>query len=276
MALETPRYLIVLAQTDPVARAVAERFGTGASTGEHVEGAPIRRLTDGVVTLDRPGRHVYDEGLDRLLPRAYRERGVPLVFPSIHRSEQGPLCFTVHPLGNWGDEVVVGGRPRCLVPAAPRLMAAALRALSASAAPLGLPATFEATHHGPSLGLPAFFVEIGGGPTPESPPSDAVAALAEVLRGLREDPTDRIAVGVGGGHYMPHFGDLVRRRRWAFGHLVPRHVVPLLDPELARAALDGTPGAEGIVFARAADAAAPAWEGLAPRLRDADAPTREI
>jgi D-aminoacyl-tRNA deacylase len=154
-------------------------------------------------------------------------------------------------------------------------MAGALRAVAAAALPFGLSATFEATHHGPVVPLPAFFAEIGGGPDPLHPAPEHVRALAVALQNLREDPADRVALAVGGGHYAPHFTDLVRKRRWAFGHIVPRHALDGIAPSLAAEAWEGTPGASGILYARAADAERPEWNRLGPRLRDAEASLRE-
>ena len=59
-------------------------------------------------------------------------------------------------------------------------MVRVLRGLSEGGTPEGLTATYEATHHGPELGLPGFFVEIGYGADPE-PPDGAVDLLARVL-----------------------------------------------------------------------------------------------
>jgi len=265
--------LLVVAESDPVAVPVAARWGTPPATGDHVDGAPIRRLAPGTLLLRRPGPHIHDERLDRRLPRGVRDDRPTLVFPSIHRSEQNVRCLTVHPLGNPGSTAEVGGSPRTLVPTDPRRMAAAVRLLSEGGAPLGFPATFEATHHGPELELPAMFVEIGYGTDPE-PPADAVRVLADVIPTLEPDPGDRIALAAGGGHYAPHFTDLALRRRWAFGHLISRHAMLGLDRATAAAAWRGTEGAEGIVFARAADADHPAFAGLADRLRDTSAPPR--
>ena len=268
------RFVIVLADSDPVARNVGEAWGGLPALSGSVDGAPLRQLTEGTAVLRRPGPHIHDEGLDRRLPSALHELRPTLIIPSIHRSAAGPVCFTVHPLGNFGSGAEVGGAPATLVPSAPRPMTALLRSLAEASAPLGLPATFEATHHGPPLELPAFFAEIGGGPTPEHPDREQVDVLARALRELAVEETDRVAVGVGGGHYMPHFTDLALRRWWAFGHLISRHAIEEITPSLARAARELTTDAEGFLFARAADAERPAFLGVAPRLRDQDAPPR--
>ncbi len=195
-----------------------------------------------------------------------------MVFPSQHRSERGVRCFTVHPLGNFGP-AEIGGSPERLNPSAPRWMAGALRQLHEVGAPIDLGATFEATHHGPALDTPSMFVEIGFGDDP-GPPEDAVRALASVLPDLEEDPLDRIAVGIGGGHYAPHFTDLARKRHWAFGHLVPKHVLALGRTDLLEAAWKATPGAEGYLFHRASDSETGPGRALTPRLRDNETPVR--
>jgi len=268
-------FLVVVSDADPVARAVAREWGTLPATGERVDDSPIRELSDGVWLVRRPGRHVHDEGLDARLPEALRSQRPTLVFPSIHRSGRNIHSFTVHPLGNPGTSADLGGRPRTLVPTDPRRMASALRLLHEGAKGLSLSATYEATHHGPALGLPAFFVEIGYGELAE-PPSEQVRLLREVIPQISVEPADRVALGVGGGHYAPHFSELTLERRWAFGHLLSRHALESLDGPTARTAFDQTPGAEGVVFARAQDASHSALQGLGPRLRDQDAPRRDV
>ncbi|MCI4331050.1 MAG: D-aminoacyl-tRNA deacylase [Thermoplasmata archaeon] len=264
---------MVISELDPVALGVASRWGTPDPIDLHVDGAPLRRLAPGVLLLRRPGRHIFDEGLDRRFPRALQEARPALVFPSIHRSESGQRCFTVHPLGNPGSDAEVGGVSGRLTPTSPRLMADALRRLSESGRSLGLEATFEATHHGPELGWPAFFVEIGFGED-EEPPSAAVDALARVLPELSEDPTDRVALAIGGGHYAPHFTELVLERKWAVGHILSRHSLERMRPGTPGEAWKTTPGAEGILPARAADYEGTAWTGVGRRMRDQDAARR--
>jgi len=265
--------LVVVSETDEVARGVVARWGTPPATGEHLDGVPVRQLDEDVLVVRRPGPHLHDERLDAKLSPGLLGRRPTVVFPSVHRSESGQHCFTVHPLGNPGGRADLGGRPRTLVPTDPRSMVALLRELREAAGGLGTTATFEATHHGPELGLPALFVEVavvrGGAPTPEE-----VAVLADAIRSFRPDPRDRVAVAVGGGHYAPRFTDLARSRRWAFGHIFSKHALDDLEPATARAGLEGTPDASGIVFARAQDRGHRAFAGLGPALRDADAPPR--
>lgn len=268
-----PRFLLVLSDPDPVASAVGDVWGNLPATGDHVEGAAIRQLSPTARVVRRPGWHVSDERLDRRLPASLRNAPVTIVFPSIHRSREDIACFTVHALGNLGPTAEVGGRPRTVNPTDPRAMADLLRRLSTEPVPGALPATYEATHHGPELGVPSFFAEIGFGSLAH-PPLPAVRRLAEALGEMAPDSRDHTALGVGGGHYAPHFTDLARRRRWSFGHIISRHALESIDAPTARAALDAVPDAEGILYARAVDADHPALRGLGPRRRDGDAEAR--
>lgn len=265
--------VVLVSDVDPVATAVAAEWGTPPATDDHVDGAPVRRLGENVLLLRRAGAHIHDEHVDLRLPRSLQAARPTLVFPSIHRSKRNVPCLTVHPLGNPLAAAEVGGSPRTLVPTDPRRMAAALRLLDVGAAPLGWEATYEATHHGPAVDLPAFFIEIGYGEL-SRPPTEAVHLLADIIPRLRGDPADRIALGVGGGHYVPHFTDLALHRRWSFGHLLSRHALQDIDQRTAVEAFSRTPGAEGVVYARVEDARLPALEQVGPRLRDQDAPPR--
>ncbi len=265
------RYLIVVSEEDATARMIAEHWGTPPSTGEFVDGSPLRQLTPEVELLRRPGLHVFDTRLDAVLPA--RLKSVPIVFPSRHQSESGIACLTVHPLGNLGPVAEVGGEPGRLVPTAARLMADALRQAEEPAQAVGVPATYEATHHGPLLHQPAFFVEISSALS-ELDRRKVSRPLSDALRDLDEEPEDRVAVGVGGGHYAPHFTELALNRRWAFGHIVPRHALEDLTPDVMRQLHEGVPPPEGALFQRASDSDRPAWKAWGRRLRDPDAAPR--
>jgi D-tyrosyl-tRNA(Tyr) deacylase len=267
-----PPLLFVLEHGDPVASAVAGSLPQGEATGSFLDGAPIRAIAPERWRLDRPGLGIHDERLDARLPEPFRSLRPTLLFPSIHRSERGVRCFTVHPLGNPGA-ALLGGRAGRLGVSAPRPMAALLRELALAGRDLGWPATYEATHHGPELDSPALFAEIALAQG-ESPPALATRALVRALERFEEDPGDRVAVGVGGGHYAPHFTDLALKRRWAFGHILSRHALAGLDGNAIRSAFERTPGAEGFLFHRAADHEAGPAKGLGPRLLDGEAPPR--
>ena len=145
-----------------------------------------------------------------------------VVYLSKHRSESGRPSLTVHPLGN-PRAADLGGRPGSLVPAAPRWMTGALRTLRREAATLEYDVTFEATHHGPYLETPSFFIEQGSTER-EWGDREASRAIARTLLAL--EPVDApVAIGVGGGHYVPRHTDLAKTRRIAFGHLLASYAL---------------------------------------------------
>ena len=264
-------YVIVVAEGDPVARRVGERWGTPERYPGAAGEPPLRRLAPGIGLLRRPGLHIHDDGL-RVGGIGVGAPAPTLVFPSVHRSANSRETLTVHPLGNPGDSAEVGGLPRTFVPADARRMTDALRRVAELAERMAWPASFEATHHGPHLVQPAFFVEIGAADF-DRPPEEAVRGFAELLSAIRAAPEDRVAVGIGGGHYAPHFTELALERRWAFGHLLPRHALASGGPDVVRAALAATSGVEGLLYHRAQDALDAPWVDLAPRLRERDAPS---
>ncbi len=275
--MKPPSYIVVLADSDPVARAVSEQLSGGRATDYRVDGASIRAVGDRVWAVRRPGPHIHDDRLDERLPAELRAQRVTLVFPSIHRSSEGRPALTVHPLGNPRPTAEYGGAPELLVPTNPPLMTGALLGLGEVAGAIdGLAATFEATHHGPALGVPAFFVEVGEEVLRRPESSEVVRRLSQLLLVMQPTQGDRVAVGVGGGHYVPQLTDLARRRRWSFGHLLSRYA---LDPwpeasRRLRAAVERTPGAEGYVPAKRADPPIEFERDPIPRLRPDEARPR--
>jgi len=129
-------------------------------------------------------------------------------------------------------------------------MTDALRRVAAEGRALGYAVTFESTHHGPYLETPTFYVEVG---TSERAWADARAAavLARAVLAA-SDPGDPVAVGVGGGHYMPRVTDVALARRVSFGHMVPSHALEPPDYGAMGRAITRTPGARFVYFHRKA------------------------
>lgn len=185
-----------------------------------------------------PEHHLYRDHLDRDVSSAYGESIDLVVYLSKHRSESRTASLTVHPIGN-PRRADFGGLPGTLVPTAPLWMTAALLGLRAEASGLPYDVTFEATHHGPYLETPTFYIEQG---STEKEWGDlaASAAIARTLLGIR--PVDApVAVGLGGGHYVPRHTDIAVARRIAFGHLLPTYALEGLSDELLEQAIRRTP-----------------------------------
>ncbi len=203
------------------------------------EGRPAWRLRETLlVTIGEA--HIFRDHLDRDLAAAFAEPVELVVYLSKHRSESRRPSLTVHPIGN-PVAAEFGGQPEALVPSAARWMTAALRRLRKEAAGLSYEVTFEATHHGPYLSTPTFYVEQGSTER-EWADLDASRAIARALLGLR--PRDApIAIGLGGGHYVPRHTDLAVQRRIAFGHLLPAYALEKASPAILDQAVERTEGA---------------------------------
>ena len=208
------------------------------SEGPPFEGRPSYRRRDVRVVTIRES-HLYRDHLDRDLAAAFSESPELVVYLSKHRSESRTASLTVHPIGN-PKGADFGGRSGTLVPAAPHWMTAALRRLRFEARGLPYEVTFEATHHGPYLETPTFYIEQGSTEKEWGDP-EAAAAIARTLLDL--EPVEApVAVGLGGGHYVPRHTDVALARRVAFGHLLPGHALEELSDDVLAQAIARSPG----------------------------------
>lgn len=184
--------------------------------------------------------HLYRDHLDRDLRDHYGEPPEVIVYLSKHRSESRTPSLTVHPIGNpLGADF--GGKAGILVASAPRWMTAALRRLRKEAADLSYAVTYEATHHGPFLETPTFYIEQGSTER-EWADVDASQAIARSL--LDIEPIEApVAIGLGGGHYAPRHSDVALARRIAFGHLLPAHTLDEAAEDVLAQAVLKTPDA---------------------------------
>lgn len=230
--------VLVASEADEASRAQRDALLELASWSEDVrfEGLPTWRRGDlWLVTIAE--HHLYRDRLDETIAGHFGGPPELLVYLSKHRSESGTPSLTVHPIGNLGS-ADFGGVARTLVPAAARAMTAALRALRREAAGLRYNVTFEATHHGPYLATPTFYIEQGS-TEQEWADREAARAIARTLLGL--EPVDApIAIGVGGGHYVPRHTDVALERRVAFGHLLPAYALPSVDEAMLAQAVDAS------------------------------------
>ncbi len=191
------------------------------------------------VLLTLRDMHLYRDHLDKEVAASLGRKADLIIYASRHRSESGMKAFTVHPLGNFG-EAAYGGLPGRLVPSAPHWMTQALRLLKDKASGLEHVVSFEATHHGPYLETPTFYIELGSDEEAwrEEEPARIIAEVLVEL-GPVENP---IAIGIGGGHYLPRMTDVALDRRVSFGHMIPSYALKSLDRSTLRQAISRTHG----------------------------------
>lgn len=172
--------------------------------------------------LEVPGKSIAAEFLDGIL-------GGPAIFLSRHSSSKGIAAFTVHAEGNWSEKADLGGRPRQLSMAAPVKMLDVISSIN-SANNTGIPVTYEATHHGPFLNHPSFFVELGGNEKAIASIRYAELIATWVANSLDSHAGyDKIAIGIGGMHYSEKFTRLALEGKYAFAHIMPKYHADCVD-----------------------------------------------
>ncbi len=198
------------------------------------KGNPVyRRNEDIIASVNR--HHIYVDDVDIEIENSFDVEIDHVVYISKHASEAGVHSLTVHPVGNFG-KAKFGGLDNRLVLPIPHEMTAALRLLREMAQRHELTdeyeVSFEATHHGPHLKSPTYYIEIGSEERCWNDPiaGEAIARTVMEVRS-RVNYEEPVVFCVGGGHYAPKFTDLVRYHPLSVGHIVPGWAVDQLDED---------------------------------------------
>jgi D-aminoacyl-tRNA deacylase len=147
------------------------------------------------------------------------------VFLSRHSSSKQVPAFTVHPVGNWSDDCSLGGAPKSLGVASPVNMLRVLKSIEGVNS-TEIELTYEATHHGPLLNRPSFFVELGGNDEVIGNYEYAGLIAKGIAEAIGSEPLyDKIAVGIGCMHYPEKFTRLALGGKYAFSHMMSKHYV---------------------------------------------------
>ncbi|MEM2419668.1 MAG: D-aminoacyl-tRNA deacylase [Candidatus Bathyarchaeia archaeon] len=158
-----------------------------------------------------------------------------VIFLSRHSSEKGIPTLSVHTPGNLG-KAEFGGITRKLSVAPANAMKTALKVMAqlAKERVLAYKVSYECTHHGPSLDVPAMFVELGSTPKQwadmEAARVIAHAAIETVANFKKREA--QAAIGIGGPHYNEKFTKIALESNIAFGHIIPKYAIPEIDEEI--------------------------------------------
>ena len=170
-----------------------------------------------------------------------------ICFPYSHSSSKGIASFTTHSLGNFKDDPELGGLPKTLVDAAPLEMLSFLHTIYKKDVPIDR--VYEATHHGPFVNKPSFFIELGGNSETISNTDyikNMIDAFIESLDNRINSYT--IVVGIGGMHYASTFTKLAITKNYAFSFIVSKYNVQYLDENLIRQLVAKSKGLEKFVI----------------------------
>ncbi len=170
-----------------------------------------------------------------------------LICASRHTSEKGIPTLSVHAPGNLTEEATLGGKPRKVSMAPAASMRDALRELFRlnEERSLGYEVSYECTHHGPSLDVPTMFIELGGSKAQweDLRAAEAVAhAAMAAITAAGKSYDYSAALGVGGPHYNEKFTKVALSRGLAFGHIIPKYVIPRVDEDMLKQCVERTLG----------------------------------
>jgi D-aminoacyl-tRNA deacylase len=176
------------------------------------------------------------------LPQSFTDLSL-VVFISRHSSASGTPTLSVHTPGNFGA-AELGGLPKRVSVSPPTAMRDALKALAYFKESLKLEydVSYECTHHGPSLDVPAMFVELGSSAEQwrDLKAAEAVAHAAMLAIGKFGVSGESAVLGIGGTHYNRRFTRMALEGEAVFGHMIPKYAVPCVDAEMLRQCVERT------------------------------------
>ncbi|MGC8895959.1 MAG: D-aminoacyl-tRNA deacylase [Candidatus Bathyarchaeia archaeon] len=166
-----------------------------------------------------------------------------ILFISRHSSESGTPTLSVHTPGNLG-EAELGGLPRSVSVSPANAMRQALKALKQFRDEMRLDyeVCYECTHHGPSLNVPAIFVELGSSPKQwdDLKAAEAVAHAAMKAVSTFGKVEAKAVLGIGGPHYNSKFTKIALESETAFGHMIPKYAIPYAETKILRQCMEKT------------------------------------
>jgi len=179
----------------------------------------------------------------QMLPENFPEAQL-IIFISKHSSQSGKPTLSVHTPGNFAD-AELGGLPKAVSVAPAFAMQTALQALLYHKEHSGLDyeVSYECTHHGPSLNVPTMFVELGSLPQQwaDSRAAKAVgdSAMTAIYR-FSSSTSNSAVLGIGGTHYNQQFTIMSIVGAAAFGHIIPKYAIPLVDSDIIKQCVEKT------------------------------------
>jgi len=252
--------LIISSTEDPASTNIKNSLLEQTTWEEHgtFYNTPVFRHAsmNNLVIVTIPDKKIRHENIDTEVIEQLHIEPKIAIFLSRHRSKMGEPTLTVHPIGNYGD-AKFGGKPKTLIPAAPRMMTYLLRLIKKNLqlTDLKYQVCYEVTHHGPFLKIPTLFVEVGSTEIQwqqTEPASIIASSLLELLAKYHyeeEYPNDiPVLLGIGGGHYAPRFTEVALAKKIAFGHMIPTYQIDggNIDDEILEKTIQATPNINGV------------------------------
>jgi D-aminoacyl-tRNA deacylase len=158
-----------------------------------------------------------------------------VIFVSRHSGVAGIPTLSVHTPGNLGN-AEFGGLPKRVSICPANAMKNALLELARRKEENNLQyeVSYECTHHGPSLDVPAMFVELGSSLEQWKDLKAAEAVAHAAMAAISKESAYSVALGVGGPHYSEKFTKLALTTPKALGHIISKYTMPFVDAEMVK------------------------------------------
>ena len=216
------RFAIVYSLKDPAGINIVERIREAGFLPQ----VPIIDLKKETIYSDNLEKHPWIKNVDFV------------VFASKHRSEKGNPSLSLHAPGNWRG-ADFGGKESHAASTSAFVLKYLFQQLNKNHQVSGLngySVTLEVTHHGPTIGKPCCFIELGSSEA-QWGNKEAAKVIAKTIIDLQhyEKPNYKAAVGIGGPHYCPNFNKIQLNSEYAISHIIPEYSLPLTDSILKEA-----------------------------------------
>lgn len=159
-----------------------------------------------------------------------------IVFVSRHSAQSGIPTLSVHTPGNLTDKAEFGGIPRKVSVSPASAMKDCLSEMMRlkEERRLGYEVSYECTHHGPCLDVPAMFAELGSSPMQWKDLKAAEAVAQATMCAVSRQSKYKAVLGVGGPHYNDKFTRFALGSEYAFGHIIPKYAVGQVDYSMVK------------------------------------------
>lgn len=212
--------LFICCNKDNASVNICEHMVSDGGWEDHESEGVHYRTNGNDLMLVTDERHITTDNLDQVASSLGFDPDV-VIYPSRHSAKSGMPALTVHPIGNY-HENEFGGMAGTLVKACPTMMSDCLRRIKAICDIPEYNVCFEATHHGPYLDKPTFFIEIGSDENywGRDEPAEVQSKVLETVQESNDYP---VMIGIGGGHYAPRFTEVALGYKANFGHILPNY-----------------------------------------------------
>ncbi len=169
-----------------------------------------------------------------------------IIFASTHRSERGNPSLSIHAPGNWRS-ADLGGRDGKVCRTSSYILKYLFSQLNRiyeenkKNLDEEYSVTLEVTHHGPLIGLPCCFIELGSSEK-QWKDREAAKIIAKTILSLQDYKGDGKhdsewipVIGIGGPHYCPNFNKIQLNSNYAISHIIPEYALPLTESMIKEA-----------------------------------------